>query len=239
MKSRIGPPLIWPPNRNETSNGELGLLERRAFVGRGRADRAADAAARPGTWSAPCRSVSSSPVSGFSRPSISRLTTDCETDRLPAVASAITRSPGTREDVQLAEGRDVVEARIGARVRDHHEALLDQDAGAIGHRTLSAASPIARSGDQRNRPWRQGCRPLTWTALPGRLSSTAQLDVEASREPPPWRAAADRRGAEIVEADGDPHMRLGRRRCRWSDRTRPSRGPAPWLRPRHGRHPAR
>ena len=82
--------------------------------------------------------VSISPVAGFSMPSLSMLTTDWLIDRLPEEASAITRSPGSREDVQLAEGRDVVEAGIGARVRDHDQPVAHQDAAAIGHGTSSA-----------------------------------------------------------------------------------------------------
>jgi hypothetical protein len=38
------------------------------------------------------------------------------------------------EDVELAESRDVVETRIGAGVADHHQALTDENAAAIGHR---------------------------------------------------------------------------------------------------------
>ena len=36
-------------------------------------------------------------------------------------------------DVQLAEGGDVVEAGIGARVGDHHQAVAHQNSAAIGH----------------------------------------------------------------------------------------------------------
>ena len=37
------------------------------------------------------------------------------------------------EHVQLAEGRDVVDARIGARVGDHDEAIAHEDADTIRH----------------------------------------------------------------------------------------------------------
>ena len=46
-------------------------------------------------------SVSISPVAGFSMPSLSRLTTDWLSDRLPEVASAITRSPGSMKVCSL------------------------------------------------------------------------------------------------------------------------------------------
>ncbi len=36
-------------------------------------------------------------------------------------------------DVQLAIGGNVVEARVGAGVGEHHESFLDEDTGAIGH----------------------------------------------------------------------------------------------------------
>jgi hypothetical protein len=38
-----------------------------------------------------------------------------------------------RIDMQLAECGDVIEARIGARIGDHHETLLYKDSAAIGH----------------------------------------------------------------------------------------------------------
>src|SRR5262249_20439821 len=37
------------------------------------------------------------------------------------------------EYVQLAEGRDVVDARIGTGIREHYEAVANEDAAAIGH----------------------------------------------------------------------------------------------------------
>ena len=43
------------------------------------------------------------------------------------------RSPGCVIDVQLAKGRDVVEARIGARIGDHDQAVAYKDSAAIGH----------------------------------------------------------------------------------------------------------
>ena len=78
-------------------------------------------------------SVSISPVSGFSQPSRSMLRTDWLIERLPADAIAMMRSPGSREHVQLAEGGDVVDARIGAGVGKHHQAVAHQNSAAIGH----------------------------------------------------------------------------------------------------------
>ena len=40
---------------------------------------------------------------------------------------------GLGEDVQLAEGRDIVEAGIGAGVGDHHQTVPHQDSATIGH----------------------------------------------------------------------------------------------------------
>ena len=78
-------------------------------------------------------------------PSVSVERTDWLSDRLPEEAIAMMRSPGSREDVQLAEGRDVVEAGIGARVGDHHQAVAHQDSAAIGHGVrLLLSVPAAR-----------------------------------------------------------------------------------------------
>ena len=38
------------------------------------------------------------------------------------------------EDMHLADGADVVHARIGTRIRGHHQALIRTDAHAISHR---------------------------------------------------------------------------------------------------------
>ena len=62
--------------------------------------------------------------------------TDWLSDRLPAEASAMMRSPGCVIDMQLAEGRDVVEAGIGARIGDHHEAVAHENSAAIGHGSI-------------------------------------------------------------------------------------------------------
>ena len=37
------------------------------------------------------------------------------------------------EDMQLAEGRDVVDAGIGPRVREHHQSFAHENSTAIGH----------------------------------------------------------------------------------------------------------
>ena len=119
---------------------------------------------------------------------VQRLMTDCETERLPAVASVEHPLAGLGDDVQLAIGRDVVEPGVGARVGDHHEALLDEDSGAIGHRLFP------RQPDRTKRMMQQLAARMV---LPhrsvlrlkldlGRLSSTRSLTSRRS-EPPPWR----------------------------------------------------
>ena len=40
---------------------------------------------------------------------------------------------GLLEEMQLAKRGDVVDARIGAGIGDHHETFADKDAHAIGH----------------------------------------------------------------------------------------------------------
>ncbi len=94
--------------------------------------------ARPMRWAAwnmvgAFISVSRSPVAGFSRPSrrilrhrLGERQVAGRRDRHDALA-------GLGEGVQLAEHRDVVEARIGAGVGDHHQSLVDEYATAIGH----------------------------------------------------------------------------------------------------------
>ena len=77
-------------------------------------------------------------------PSVTVETTDWLTERLPEEASAMMRWPGHAEHVQFAEGRDVVEARIGARVRDHHQAVTDQNPATIRH---DDSNPLVPAGD--------------------------------------------------------------------------------------------
>jgi hypothetical protein len=60
------------------------------------------------------------------------LTTDWLIERLPEVAIAMMRSPAGK-DMELAEGRDVVDAGIGAGVGEHDEAVANEDSAAIGH----------------------------------------------------------------------------------------------------------
>ncbi len=100
MNSRIGCPLICPPNSIVTSNFTP------ASFSAGPSSARTWRMARPTSWAArnievtPCR-VSLSPVSGFGRPSCSRLTTDCVTERLPAVISPKVRSPGQEKTCSL------------------------------------------------------------------------------------------------------------------------------------------
>src|SRR5215467_11013159 len=61
------------------------------------------------------------------------------------------------QDVELAEGRDVIDASIGTGIGKHHEAVAHQDAAAIGHdvstRSCPAGWAIYRCG------WRTGNLP--------------------------------------------------------------------------------
>jgi hypothetical protein len=92
MNSRIREPLIWPPNRNETSKLMSSGLQCHAFGGVHRADRAADAlrGLEHGR-----RVHQGFDVAGVRvlEPSVRVDSTDWLIARLPALAIAITRSP--------------------------------------------------------------------------------------------------------------------------------------------------
>ena len=93
MNSRIREPLIWPPNRNETSklmSSDFSATPSVACTAR---------IARPmrcAAWNmvGAFISVSRSPVSGSSSPSVRVDSTDWLIARLPALAIAMMRSPG-------------------------------------------------------------------------------------------------------------------------------------------------
>src|ERR1700754_1429020 len=93
MNSRILEPLIWPPNRNDTSNETSSDLKASPSVAwtlrMARPMRCA-------TWNmvGAFISVSSSPVWGSSTPSVRVDSTDWLIARLPALAIAMMRSPG-------------------------------------------------------------------------------------------------------------------------------------------------
>ena len=151
------PVLDLPAEQHRDVEGELGLLQGLARRSRGRADRAADqlGGAEHGRAPAGASRARRSPGSRCPRARAH--------DRLRDRQIAGRRErqdpfPGLVEDMQLAEGRDVVEPGIGARVGDHHEALLDEDSGAIGHRLLSAAARSHEAADASNRPRAWSCR---------------------------------------------------------------------------------
>ena len=50
---------------------------------------------------------------------------------------------GPLEEIQLAEGRDVVEPGVGARIGDHHQSIAHQNAATIGHVTPQRFAPNA------------------------------------------------------------------------------------------------
>src|SRR6266849_214863 len=110
MNRRIRAPLIWPPNRNDTSK----LTSSDFSAGPSVACTAR--IARPMRWAA-WNMVGAG-------------------DRHDALA-------GLGEDVELAEGRDVVEAGIGAGVGDHNQPVPYQHAATIGH-FLSSNRPNYR-----------------------------------------------------------------------------------------------
>ena len=154
------------------------------------------------------------------------------------------RSPGCGVDMQLAEGGDVVEAGIGARVGDHHQAVAHEDSAAIGHGEFGSscllggeviAAPLAskvrsRLGHVPNRSTRV-C--VCWRAW---ATCTATVSVSP---PPPIAGAAHRRGAEIIESDGDPHMRIGGADAVGRVEADPAEVARHRLPPRRGRLPAR
>src|SRR5262245_3176859 len=80
------------------------------------------------------------------------------------------------ERMELAEGRNIVDARIGAGVGKHHEAVADQDATAIRHdrRTTSKNTPLYTDLDDKPAMLLQFCvccaawctRTLTASASP-------------------------------------------------------------------------
>src|SRR5262249_1166680 len=73
---------------------------------------------------------------------------------------------GLGKDVELAEGRDVVDARIGARIGEHDEAVANENAAAIGHWSVSAssnASPL--SSPRRRGPIRRSKAIVGWPAM--------------------------------------------------------------------------
>ena len=67
-------------------------------------------------------------------PSVRRLTTACVTARLPEESSTKTRFARLLPGMELAEGGDIVDAGIGARIDRQHQAFLEHDPDAIGHR---------------------------------------------------------------------------------------------------------
>src|ERR1700733_675289 len=81
------------------------------------------------------------------------------------------------ECVQLAEGRNVVDAGIGSRIGEHHEPLAHENSTAIGHRLR--APPCCRYNDSRPAAamaWRLLSRPY-WPTVMATSSDSA---------PGPW-----------------------------------------------------
>src|SRR5262249_49568624 len=111
--------------------------------------------------------------------------------------------------MELAEGCDVVDAGIGAGVREHHEAIADEDSTAIGHDedAPATAPPLWRASGGRGNAG-------SALPLPRRL---VHLDLHRQRLARAAVAhAAHRRRTEIVEADRNADVRI--------DRANPVRG---------------
>ena len=139
-----------------------------------------------------------------------------------------------REGVQLAEDRDVVEPRIGARVGDHDDAVANEDSTAIGHgactdspdRAYSYASEwrIANGNSIRYSPFAIRC-----SLFANQLNSASAAAPDRSPRSPPGSRRPHRSGCRAPaprrDSRGPPRRGHGRRwrRSRWRDRTPPSR----------------
>src|SRR5882724_7716017 len=131
MNSRIREPLIWPPNRNDTSK----LMSSDCIAVPSVASTARIAQPmRCAAWNmvGAFSRVSRSPVCGSSSPSVSVDSTDWLIARFA-------------EDMEFAKGRDVVEAGIGTGVRDHDQTVPHQHSATIGHFRSPNASDGARN----------------------------------------------------------------------------------------------
>src|SRR5262249_4463787 len=84
---------------------------------------------------------------------------------------------GLDEEVELAERGDVVDAGVGARVREHHQAVTNEKAAEIGHRTPQRSPKVYSD------PRRQAAMPaqfcVCWAAC-----ATRTLTESASPSPP-------------------------------------------------------
>ena len=121
---------------------------------------------------------------------------------------------GVVEDMQLAEGGDVVDAGIGARVGEHHQPLAHQNSAAIGHRSARSRGDLY-TGSIGLRQWR-------------RLAPNRRLliDLDRDRQASPRRCRSACRGparrrAHRARRRRAHRLRSGRRS--WPDRSRPSR----------------
>ena len=155
------------------------------------------------------------PGVGILEPSCSRLTTDGRSRGCRPSPAAMTRSPGRSKSVQLAEGRDVVEPGIGAGVGDHHEAVANEDAGAVGHRVPGIRCLVERSRTRASL-WLADC-DWFWA-----IRATLHiLGLSSPQAVSRCRAPASRhrnRGPKATRTCAS------RRADEWRDRSPPSRG---------------
>ena len=167
MNSRIREPLIWPPNRNETSKETSSDLSAGALGGMDVADRPADALrglehGRRVHQGLELAGVGVLEALGQGRQHrLADRQIAGAGDRHDALA-------GLGEDMQLAEGRDVVEAGIGAGIRDHDETVPHQNSATIGHSRSPNAPEFV--GGQTSSQFQGGIQPqFPWRGMPGRV----------------------------------------------------------------------
>ena len=83
---------------------------------------------------------------------------------------------GAMELLQFGEAGDVVEARIGAGIGQHHQPLVEKQANTIGHEATPGSVRIAGRGGRSRRD----------AIVPAARLGDAHVDFEVSAMPP-WR----------------------------------------------------
>ena len=146
MNSRSRSPLIWPPNRNDTSNLTSAASSAVPSISVKPADGAADALRRLKHGRRVHQRLALAGLGIFD--ALAQHADHRLAER--EIAGGGERHDalaGLFEHVQLAEGRDVVEAGIGAGVGDHDETVAHQDSAAIGHGAAPIQPAHCYSGD--------------------------------------------------------------------------------------------